>query len=168
MSEMALQRDIGAYIAPEPALIPNVVVSGDNPDGVEQNGVNLDRLKYTPESEPPLSAQLALNFNLAGGTTIAETWTVHVQVQDGPTTTAYTDVLLKDQSTAFDATIVFDTDDAAFVADSVLRVDVNLAGLRQHVRAQVTPAFVGTTAATKILNISGQWITGGSNIIPAA
>ncbi len=168
MSEMALQRDIGAYVSNQIALAPNVIISADTPDGVEQNGVNFDRQSFTNESEPPLSAVLAIPFNVAGGTTLADSWTVNVQLQESPEGTTFVDVTFKDGTTRSDNTIIADTDDTAFVADGVLSVKINLAPLKRFVRIQVTPTFVGTTAATKILSIGGVFVTGGSNIIPAA
>ena len=52
--------------------------------------------------------------------------------------------------------------------DGVISAKINLGPLKQFVRVQVTPTFTGTTAATKIISIGGVFVTGGSNIIPAA
>ncbi len=168
MSEMALQRDIGAYVSNIIALAPNSAISGDTPDGVEQDGPNFDRQSFTNESEPPLSASLAIPFNVAGGTTVAESWAVNIQLQESPEGTTFVDVTFKDGSTRDDNTVTIQTDAAAFVTDGVLSVDINLGKLKRFVRVQVTPTFTGTTAATKILSIGGVFVTGGSNIIPAA
>ncbi len=168
MSEMALQRDIGAYVSNQIALSPNLLESGDTPDGVEQDGVNFDRQSFTNESEPPLSAVLAVPWSVVGGTTVAETWAVNIQLQESPEGTTFVDVAFKDGSTRDDNVITIQTDASAFATDGVISAKINMGPLKRFVRVQITPTFTGTTASTKTIAISGVFVTGGSNIIPAA
>ncbi len=168
MSEMALVKNIGAYVLGEPALAITNVNAGAAGDGGEVDGFDFDRQQYANEQEPPMSAALMINVALTGGTTVPESWDIDVQLQDGATTAAYADVTLKDGSTSFTETMTIDTDDAAFKANRIVTVDLNLMKLRRFVRVQVTPTFTGTTTTTKDIDFSAIYVTGGSNIIPAA
>ncbi len=168
MSEMALQRDIGAYISSRIALGPNTVVSSTLVP--EQDGEKFDRQSFTNESEPPLSAALVFPFNVIGGTTAVAGWAISVHLQHSDTTesTAFADATFKDGTTVFESTISNDTDAADFLADGVLSVNVNLGKLKRFVRCQVTHDYSGTTSSSRTMSIGGVWVTGGSNIIPAA
>ncbi len=168
MSEMALQKNIGAYVLGEPALAFNNIESGAAGDGTEIDGLDFDRLQYVNEQEPPLSAKLMINVRVGGGTTVVESWDVDVQLQDGASTAAYADVTLKDGSTSFTETVTIQTDAAGFKANRIVEVNLNLMKLRQFVRVQVTPTYTGTTSTAKDIDLSAIFVTGGSNIIPAA
>ncbi len=168
MTTVPLQRDIGAYVSNRIALGPITVVTDDANDGTEIDGLNFDRQSFTNESEPPLSAVLVLPWALLGATTLADSWDIDVQLQSGATTTAFADVAFKDGSTVSNNTIIYDSDDAAFALEGQISVKVNLGPLGRFVRCQVTSSFTGTTATTKSLAVGAIWVTGGSNIIPAA
>ena len=168
MSEMALVKDIGAYVLGEPALAITNVNAGAAGDGGEVDGFDFDRLQYANEQQPPASAALMIQVALTGGTTVPESWDIDVQLQDGASTASYADVTLKDQTTSFTQTLTIDTDDADYKANRIVTVPLNLQKLRQFVRVQVTPTFTGTTTTTKDIDFSAVYVTGGSNILPAA
>lgn len=168
MSEMALVKNIGAYVLGEPALAITNVNAGAAGDGGEVDGLDFDRLSYSNEQQPPASAALMINVALTGGTTVAESWDVTVHVQDGETTAAYTDVTLKDGTTVFVETLTIQTDAAAYKANRIVQVELNLQKLRRFVRVQIQPDFTGTTTTAKDIDFSATFVTGGSNIIPAA
>lgn len=162
---VATQRDIGAYIITKNAFNPATHTAGSSlNDGIEANGVSIDRNNTTPDTTLYLSGKVSIpvSYSLAA----AETVTVASNLQHSSNGSTWADLSDKDGSTV--ASVVFGTTaaTAAQTGDVVHEYDVNLAKAKEFVRIQLTTTFSAGSADTA--DIAGVLVMGGPDRTPAA
>ena len=151
---VALMRNIGAWLKSAYALAHTDAVAAGTGDATEVNGESVDILGLGTK---PLSAKLMIpcQATLASG----ETLTITANAQDSPTGTDQ----WADYGDALAATVVI-TANAAAEFEGMAELDVNLSGSRQFVRCQVTPDL--SRAGTDTAEIAGVWVFGGADELP--
>jgi len=158
-------HDFGAYCVTNLALTPQVVNSST--DGVETNGFAIDRnsLNRTVYRSAKVSIPHNFTFNATDATV-----TVTANVQDSPTSTAWTDYPDKDGSTAASVITVTGTTVSTGSVQNELEFDVDLGAADRYVRVQVTVDMSQTTSSTTTndtTDVAGVWVFGGPPVLPA-
>lgn len=180
MTTFAGQHDHGAKQIAIGALDAAVITAGAGNDGVAVNGNGLDRKKIGYQQGPGLSAQLLIPYKavLAATKTLSLAVTMQHDSASGFGTAAtatirrvrhvaqgatgagtVTDLSSAISSGAFPATVVATGDTGGTTERGCLIVDLDLGGLKEYVRAQVTADLSAT--GTDTVALSGALSLGG-------
>jgi hypothetical protein len=150
------QRDIGAFLKAEQALAAATLVGSTTATAV--NGDTIDRLSY---DDLLLSGKVCIQYDLTNFST-GETVTFLSNLQDSPTSTAWTDFLDRDDSTGVSLTVT-QASTGVTTASGVFAYDADFSNAERYVRVQFNHQF-GSTAADA--TYGGQLIFGGSDFNP--
>jgi len=163
MTNVAFQRDVGAYLTNTVAALPVGVLAATT-SLAEVNGPAIDRRANT--SHPFLSCKVAIPWSATSLTT-GDSFTVTANMQDAATTTSWADYDDKDGTTV--QQVVSGVGTSVVTAyNGVLEFDVDLSSARRYIRLQVTPLFSATTTSADAGAYGGVITFGGANILPAA
>ena len=165
MPGIANWLDIAALAAAEPAFDPLAVTAGGAADGVEQNGLAVDRFTIQQNDSTDLrrrglSAALFIAIRTTLGAT--ETMTLIANAQDSPDAAVWTD--FSHRASAQPPTIALPslTIGPGVLTDArgVLKQDYDLTGANRHLRCQFTVTM--SAAAADTADAWGLWVFGGA------
>lgn len=159
MSTPSAQRDVGAYLHGEHALVPTILTTTG--DGSEINGVTIDR---NAQDDLYMSAKVIIPYapTLAAG----ETLTILHNMQDSPEGSTWTDFTNSTGGTVTTSVIGSTGSTAANTTDGVVQQDYSIGGAKRYVRIQVTATL--SAAATDLVDIAGVMVFGGGDGPPAS
>ena len=165
MTNMAFQKDVGAYLTVAAGLSPNALTTASG----AQTGTGIDRTAYYA---PPASCKVIVN----GRATVAATKqvTFNLALQHGDTTTAYTEIADKDGNTSTGSShkLTVGTTSSTATQTNVSGVrtfDYTLTNAKKYIRVVLTPAWTGlSTAVTEAAAASVSIVFGGNYILPPA
>lgn len=146
-------RDVSSLVKCVNGGAPEVLLAGGGQDGTEVDGNDVDRAGYN-------SALLLIpaTASLGGG----ETLTIAVQLQhadDDGTGAADTYADLGAAYAVTSAVVL------AAAPEGMIALSIDLSGVKQWVRAQVTSSFSAGTLDTA--EVSTVWVLGGAEVLPA-
>ena len=153
-------HNFGKYLTTVNADAPIVVLS--SADGVESDGNAIDRNALTRTVYR--SAKVSIPFTTTLST--ANSCIVAANVQDSPTSTAWTDYLAGVTSTGVTVTVLNSTGAVDQVLSHVLEFDVDLGAADRYVRTQITVTM--DEAAADICAIGAVWVFGGPPVLPGS
>lgn len=158
MHTAALQHDIGSQLKAALALVPAVITAGAGNDGVEVNGPSINLLGFGNTRFKSGKLLIAGRAALAEN----ETLTLAANLQDD-TVTGFSGTPA-DYGPALASGVVATGPSGGGTVDFVAAIDVDLAGARQFVRAQVTANL--SRANTDTVAISAVLVVGGADQLP--
>lgn len=154
----SLVHDIGARLKAALALIPAVITAGAGNDNVEVNGPAINRFQFG--NTRFMSGKLIICWSAVLGA--GESLRIAANMQDD-TVTGFNGTP-GDYGPAFADAIVA-TSAGGGTVQGVTEIDVDLAGARQFLRAQITANL--TRANTDTVAIAATFVFGGADQLPA-
>lgn len=165
MPGIAQSLDIAALLAGEPAFDPLAITAGAGADGVEQDGLAVDRFDIQQNAAADVRRRgLSAGLFIAVRTTLAATETLALiaNAQDSPTNSVWTD--FAHRASAQPPTIAHPTLSIGpgVLTDSraVLKQQYDLTGAARYIRCQFTCTL--SASATDTADVWGLWIFGGA------
>lgn len=162
MNTAALQHDIGAQLKAALALVPAVITAGAGNDGVEVNGPAIDRFQSAFGNSRFLSGKLVIAWSAVLAQ--AATLTLAANLQDD-TVTGFNGTPA-DFGPALASAVVATGPTGGGTVQGVSVIDVDLAGARQFLRAQITANL--SAANTDTVAIAAVLVLGGADQLPAS
>lgn len=156
-----MQRNIGAFLHAASAAPVTDVTAGGAGDATEVDGTDYDRL-VQGSGGPSLSATLLMHFTAV--LAAAATLSLAANVQDADDDGAGAPDTYADYGSALVNAVVATGPGGGGTVNGVARLNVNLSGARQWIRAQFTPNL--SAANTDTARVSAVWIFGGSTEYP--
>lgn len=157
MSDMVIQRNIGALISPKIASAITALTAGGSGDATAVTGLTIDRAAL----RMPLSADLVLSYTA----TLAATKTLSfgtVKIQDSADGSTWADV---STISITDPGVVATGPTGGATVSGQVSIPVALAGARRYVRANCTPDLSATSTDTA--SVVEHLIFGGFDRFPA-
>lgn len=158
MHTAALQHDIGAQLKAALALDPAVITAGAGNDGVEVNGTGFDRFQFG--NTRFLSGKLVIAWRA----TLAQDATLSIAANLQDDTAVGFGATPADYGPALANAVVATGPSGGGTVRGVSVIDVDLAGARQFLRAQVTANL--SAANTDTVGICATFIFGGADQLP--
>ena len=164
---IATWLDVAALLAAEPAFDPLSITAGAGADGVEQNGLSVDRFAVQNLSGTPTDSRrrgLSAGLFIAVRTTLAaaETLSLVANAQDSPDNAVWTDFDHRASAQPPTITIPSLSVGPGVLVDArdVLKQQYDLTGAARFLRCQFTANL--SAAGVDTANVWGLWVFGGS------